>query len=201
VAVTDRLAPFLPGPLAHHDDATDTYRWVTPEHSIGRMHLWHGNAMVLARAYSYILGYGGPGLRRVADAAVLNARYLKERVRGTYDLPFDDPCMHEFVASAAGIRRRTGVKALDLAKRFIEEGFHPPTMYFPLIVEEALMVEPTETESPQTVEAMARALLHIAQEASSDPGAATAAPRTTVVSRVDEARAARELKVTWRLEP
>ncbi|HLG01753.1 MAG TPA: aminomethyl-transferring glycine dehydrogenase subunit GcvPB [Acidimicrobiia bacterium] len=200
VAVTERLAPFLPGPLVRHDDEAETYRWFTPAQSIGRMHLWHGNAMVLARAYSYILGYGGPGLRRVADAAVLNARYLKERVRGSYDFPFDDPCMHEFVASAARIRRETGVKALDLAKRFIEEGFHPPTMYFPLIVDEALMVEPTETESPQTVEAIAQALLRIAEEAATDPEAATAAPRTTVVSRVDEARAARDLKVRWRAE-
>ncbi len=200
VAVTERLAPFLPGPLATHDGGEGGYRWTMPGQSIGRIHLWHGNALVLARAYAYILGYGGEGLRRVADAAVLNARYLKERLRGTYTFPYDEPCMHEFVASAESVRKQHGVKALDLAKRFIEEGFHPPTMYFPLIVEEALMVEPTETESPQTVEAMAVALIAIAEEAATDPGAAAAAPRTTPVSRVDEALAARELRPVWRAE-
>jgi glycine dehydrogenase subunit 2 len=202
VAVSERLAPFLPGPLVAHDEVRGTYGWVTPERSIGRIHLWHGNALVLARAYAYILGYGAAGLRRVADGAVLNARYLKERVRGTYDLPYDEPCMHEFVASASRLRKAHGVKALDIAKRFIEEGFHPPTMYFPLIVDEALMVEPTETESPQTVEAMAEALLRVAAEAEADGGAAaTAAPRTTPVSRVDEARAARHLVPRWGAGP
>jgi len=201
VAVTERLAPFLPGPLVAYDEAGGSYRWETPERSIGRMHLWHGNAVVLARAYAYIAAYGGAGLRRVADAAVLNARYLKERVRGAFEFPYDEPCMHEFVASAAPTKRAHGVKALDLAKRLIEEGFHPPTMYFPLIVDEALMVEPTETESPQTVEALAQALLAVVAEAGTNPGAAEAAPRTTPVARVDEARAARDLKVTWSPHP
>jgi glycine dehydrogenase subunit 2 len=106
--------------------------------------------------------------------------------------------MHEFVASSAGLRRRRGVKALDLAKRLVEEGFHPPTMYFPLVVDEALMVEPTETESPQTVEALARALLEVAREAEADGGAAArSAPRTTPVGRVDETAAARRLRLTW----
>jgi glycine dehydrogenase subunit 2 len=129
---------------------------------------------------------------------VLNARYLKERLRGVFDFPYDEPCMHEFVASASNVKRATGVKALDLAKRLIEEGFHPPTMYFPLIVDEALMVEPTETESPQTVEAMARALERVVTEAEADGGAAArAAPRTTPVSRVDEVLAAKKLRVRW----
>ena len=171
VAVSERLAPFLPGPLPRPaPEDPDRFHWVTPDRSIGRIHGWHGNAMVLARAYAYILANGGDGLRRVAECAVLNARYLKERLRGVYDFPFDAPCMHEFVASSARLRKEHGVKALDLAKRLIEEGFHPPTMYFPLIVEEALMVEPTETESPQTVEALARALLLVAAEAEADGG-------------------------------
>jgi glycine dehydrogenase subunit 2 len=199
VAVSERLAPFLPGPLPRHRG--DRWEWVTPERSIGRIHGWHGNALVLARALAYILANGGDGLRRVAECAVLNARYLKERIRGGYDFPFDGPCMHEFVASSAGLRRRTGVKALDLAKRLVEEGFHPPTMYFPLIVEEALMVEPTETESPQSVEALARALLAVTEEAEADGGAAArSAPRTTPVGRVDETAAARRLRLTWRPE-
>ena len=197
VAVSARLAPFLPGPLSRLAGG-DRYEWVMPERSIGRIHGWHGNAMVLARAYSYILAHGGDGLRRVAEGAVLNARYLKERLRGAYGFPYDAPCMHEFVGSSARLRRTTGTKALDVAKRLIEEGFHPPTMYFPLIVEEALMVEPTETESPQTVEGLAQALLRVAAEVEEDGGAgARAAPRTTPVGRVDEAAAARHLRLTW----
>jgi glycine dehydrogenase subunit 2 len=169
-----------------------------PEQSIGRIHGWHGNALVLARAYAYILAHGADGLAEIARAAVLNARYLKERLRGTYDFPYDGPCMHEFVASSAPIKKATGVRALDLAKRLIEEGFHPPTMYFPLIVDEALMVEPTETESPQTLEALAQALLAVAAEAIEDGGAAaSAAPRTTPVGRIDEAGAARHLRLTY----
>jgi glycine cleavage system P protein (glycine dehydrogenase) subunit 2 len=199
VAVAERLAPFLPGPVPRPvPGEDDRYQWVMPEQSIGRIHGWHGNALVLARAYAYILAHGADGLPEIARTAVLNARYLKERLRGTYDFPYDGPCMHEFVASSAPLKRSTGVRALDLAKRLIEEGFHPPTMYFPLIVEEALMVEPTETESPQTVEALARAFLAIAAEAAEDGGAAaTAAPRTTPVGRIDEAGAARKLRLTW----
>jgi glycine dehydrogenase subunit 2 len=199
VAVSERLTPFLPGPRPQSVPGDpERYEWVTPERSIGRIHGWHGNALVLARAYAYILAHGGDGLRRVGDCAVLNARYLKERLREGYDFPYDGPCMHEFVASSAALRRETGTKALDLAKRLIEEGFHPPTMYFPLIVEEALMVEPTETESPQTVEALAQALLLVADEAKRDGGAtARQAPRTTPVGRVDEATAARRLRLTW----
>jgi len=199
VAVAARLAPFLPGPLPRPVPREEgRYRWEMPERSIGRIHGWHGNALVLARAYAYILAHGGDGLSEIARCAVLNARYLKERLRGVYDFPYDGPCMHEFVASSAAIKKASGARALDLAKRLIEEGFHPPTMYFPLIVDEALMVEPTETESPQTVEALARALLAVAAEAEADGGAAAAAaPRTTPVGRIDEAGAARNLRLTW----
>jgi glycine dehydrogenase subunit 2 len=198
VAVASRLAEFLPGPRPVLDPATNRYAWSTPARSIGRIHGWHGNALALARAYSYILANGADGLQRVAEAAVLNARYLKERLRDVFDFPYDEPCMHEFVASASNVKKATGVKALDLAKRLIEEGFHPPTMYFPLIVDEALMVEPTETESPQTVEAMAQAFERIVAEARADGGAAAhAAPRTTPVSRVDEVLAAKQLRLRW----
>src|SRR5207253_4962533 len=193
VAVSERLAPFLPGPRPVLQ-ADGSYGWSTPAKSIGRVHGWHGNALALARAYSYILANGGDGLRRVADAAVLNANWLRHRLRGVYDLPYDRMCMHEFVASAAGLKKRTGVKALDVAKRLLEEGFHAPTVYFPLIVEEALMIEPTETESPQTVEALAAALERIAADTGDS---AREAPRTTPVRRVDEARAARQLVPTW----
>ena len=199
VAVSARLAPYLPGPrpvrdLEASDGGAGIYRWEEPERSIGRVHSWHGNALALARAYAYILANGGDGLRRVSEAAVLNANWLRRRLHGTYEIPYDRPSMHEFVASAAGLRRRTGMRAVDVAKRLLEEGFHAPTVYFPLIVEEALMIEPTETESPQTVEALAAALERIAAGSADD---AAQAPRTAPVGRVDEARAARHLIPTW----
>jgi glycine dehydrogenase subunit 2 len=195
VAVSERLAPYLPGPRPVR--RSDGWRWEHPERSVGRVHSWHGNALALARAWSYILANGGDGLRRVTDAAVLNANWLRSRLRGPYELPYDRPCMHEFVVSAAPLRKRNGTKAIDVAKRLLEEGFHAPTVYFPLIVEEALMVEPTETESPQTLQALADAFLRIA----GDDGDARQAPRTAPVRRVDEARAARTLIPTWDARP
>jgi glycine dehydrogenase subunit 2 len=197
VAVSARLAPYLPGPVtAHTDDGT--YAWVTPERSIGRVHGWYGNALALARAYAYLLVNGADGLRRVAEGAVLNANWIRHRLRGAYDIPFDRPCMHECVVSASNLKKRAGVKALDVAKRLLEEGFHSPTVYFPLIVDEALMIEPTETESPQTLAALADALIAIAEGASEDD---REAPRTAVVRRVDEARAARTLIATFDARP
>jgi glycine dehydrogenase subunit 2 len=197
VAVTERLAPYLPGPRPVRA-GDGGFAWETPERSIGRIHAWHGNALALARAWSYLVSLGGDGLREVADIAVLNANWLRHRLRGIYDLPYDRPCMHEFVASAASLRKRTGVRALDVAKGLLEEGFHSPTVYFPLIVEEALMIEPTETESPQTVRALADALVAIAESAAAHgKDVAGAAPTTTPIGRVDEARAARTLVPTW----
>ena len=198
VAVKARLAEFLPGPLPVAGD-DGVYAWHTPERSIGRIHSFHGNSLALARAWSYILANGGDGLRRVAEGAVLNANWLRHRLRGVYDVPYDRPNMHEFVASTVSLKKGTGIRALDVAKRLLEEGFHAPTVYFPLIVEEALMIEPTETESPQTLEALAQALEKIAKEAldAGNAESAKAAPRTTPVRRVDEARAARQLIPTF----
>jgi len=192
VAVGQRLVDFLPGPRPVAADGGG-YEWQTPPKSIGRVHSWHGNALALARAYSYILACGGDGLRRVAERAVLNANWLRHRLRGVYDVPFDRPNMHEFVASTSSLKKSSGLRAVDVAKRLLEEGFHAPTTYFPLIVEEALMIEPTETESLQTLEALASALEKIAQS----PEGAQEAPRTTPVGRVDEARAARQLIPTF----
>jgi glycine dehydrogenase subunit 2 len=197
VAVSERLAAYLPGPLPVRG-SDGSFEWVTPPKSIGRVHSWHGNALALARAYSYILANGGDGLRRVAEAAVLNANWLRHRLRGIYDIPYDRPNMHEFVASTTSLKRQAGLKAIDVAKRLLEEGFHAPTVYFPLIVEEALMIEPTETESPQTLASMADALLRIAGGTADD---ARQAPRTSPVGRVDEARAARQLIPTWDARP
>jgi glycine dehydrogenase subunit 2 len=198
VAVASHLADLLPGPRPVRL-ADATFGWATPADSIGRIHSWHGNALVLLRAWTYLRLNGADGLHEVASAAVLNANWLKNRLRGTYDVPFDHPVMHECVVSAESLRKATGIRALDVAKRLLELGFHAPTVYFPLIVHEALMIEPTETESPQTVAALAEALLDIAAEARADGDAATAheAPRTTPVRRVDEARAARRLVVTY----
>jgi glycine dehydrogenase subunit 2 len=201
VAVSERLVPFLPGPRAVRlasDDQAPVYGWATPERSIGRMHTWHGNALVLARALAYILANGGDGLRRIAETAVLNANWIRQRLAGTYDVPFDRPCMHEVVLSVRTIKQAHGVRALDVAKRLLEEGFHAPTVYFPLIVDEALMIEPTETESPQTLEALAESLERIAHEAATEPeGTMAEFPHHTPVRRVDEGRAARTLIPTF----
>jgi glycine dehydrogenase subunit 2 len=193
VAVSTRLAPFLPGPQPRRG-ADGRYRWEWPEQSIGRIHSWYGNALALARAWAYILANGSDGLRRVADAAVLNANWLRHRLRGTYDLPYDRPNMHEFVASAAGLKKGKGLRAVDVAKGLLDQGFHAPTVYFPLVVEEALMIEPTETESLQTLEALAAAFEAIAAAPADE---AHEAPRATPVRRPDEARAARQLVPTW----
>jgi len=211
VAVAARLAPFLPGPRpVRLDTATagaaaggQRFGWDSPTRSIGRIHSWHGNAVVLARALAYVLVHGGDGLEQVAKLAVLNANWLRTRLSGSYDVPFDRPCMHEFVVSAASLKRRTGVRALDVAKCLLEEGFHAPTVYFPLTVEEALMIEPTETESLQTLEALAQAFERIAIEAQSVEGVESiaAAPHGTPVGRVDEARAARNLIPTYDARP
>jgi len=193
VAVTERLAPYLPGPRPV-TLGDGRFGWAEPELSIGRVHSWHGNALALARAHAYILACGGDGLRRVADMAVLNANWLRHRLAATYDVPYDRLCMHEFVVSTARLRRQRGLRATDVAKRLLEEGFHSPTVNFPLIVPEALMIEPTETESPQTLEALAQALERIVADDDPDAGRA---PRTAPVSRVDETRAARQLVPTW----
>jgi glycine dehydrogenase subunit 2 len=197
VAVCAKLAPFLPGPRPTRGEAG--YELAMPEHSIGRVHSWHGNAVVLLRAWMYLRLNGGDGLKRVSEIAVLNANWFKERLRGAYDIAYDRPVMHECVVSAKSLHHEVGLSALDVAKRLMELGFHPPTVYFPLIVEEALMVEPTETESPQTLAALADAFLQVARESREAGNAddAKAAPRTTPVGRLDEARAARKLVVTF----
>jgi glycine dehydrogenase subunit 2 len=195
VAVSARLEEFLPGPRAVRG-ANGAYEWQRPAHSIGRVHGWHGNAMVLARALAYIDVHGGDGLTRVAQLAVLNANWLRKRIEKTLPAAYDRVCMHECVLSATKLKEAYGVRGLDVAKALLEEGFHAPTVYFPLIVDEALMFEPTETESPQTLEALAEALERIEQRAIADPDSLHRAPQTTPVSRVDEARAARHLVAT-----
>jgi len=199
VAVVEHLAGFLPGPLPVRT-ADGSAIWETPPDSIGRVHGNHGNVLVVLRALAYMRALGGAGLRRVAERAVLNARYLEQMLADAYEIPFQVPCMHEFVASASAIKKQTGVRAMDIAKALLDTGFHAPTVYFPLIVGEALMIEPTETESLETVEALGEALLDIAATAFSDPDLVMQAPRHTPIGRPDDATAARHPILTWDME-
>jgi glycine dehydrogenase subunit 2 len=196
VGVVERLVPFLPVPLVDREGDRFVWRWDLPA-SIGRVRAFYGNFGVLVRAYAYIRAHGADGLREVSGHAVLNANYLLALLRDLFDVPYDRRCMHEFVVSARSLRQRTGVRALDVAKRLLDHGFHPPTVYFPLIVEEAMMVEPTETEAKETLDAFAAALEGIVAEARSDPEAVRSAPHTTPVGRLDEATAARRPVLRW----
>jgi glycine dehydrogenase subunit 2 len=200
VGVGDTLVPYLPAPrvLREDDGSFRLERYGERPTSIGRLRSFVGNTGVLVRAYAYIRAHGGSGLREVSDDAVLAANYLKHRLEGTYDIPYDRPCKHEFVASASTIKRQTGVRTLDIAKRLIDYGFHPPTIYFPLIVDEGMLIEPTETESVETLDAFADALIAIAGEARETPEVVTAAPTTAPVRRLDEALAARQPNLRWR---
>ena len=200
VGVGEALEPFLPTPRVLRDD-DGTFRLERPGErpsSIGRLRSFVGNTGVLVRAYTYIRAHGASGLREVSDDAVLAANYLKHRLAGTFDLPYDRACKHEFVASAASLKARTGVRTLDIAKRLIDFGFHPPTIYFPLIVEEGMLIEPTETESVETLDAFAEALITIAAEAEASPETVKSAPQTAPVKRLDEAAAARHPNLRWR---
>jgi glycine dehydrogenase subunit 2 len=196
LAVTDRLEPFLPAPVLVADDG-GKWRWDHDRaESIGRIHSFHGNFGINVRAYAYLRSLGPEGLRKVAERAVLNANYLRQLIAAVLPTAYPGTCMHEFVATGKGLRRN-GVRVLDLAKRLIDLGYHPPTVYFPLVVEEALMVEPTETESKETLDGLAAALEQIVGEAERDPELLRSAPKTTPVRRPDEARAARHLTVRW----
>ncbi|HUG48230.1 MAG TPA: aminomethyl-transferring glycine dehydrogenase subunit GcvPB [Candidatus Limnocylindria bacterium] len=200
VAVNETLLPYLPGPrvLRGDDGSFRLERQDERTTSIGRVRSYAGSVGVLVRAYAYLLAHGGPGLRQVSEDAVLAANYLKSRVAQAYELPYPQACKHEFVASARRLRSETGVRMLDVAKRLIDYGFHPPTIYFPLTVEESMLVEPTETESVETLDRFADALLAIAEEARSDPQALHDAPRAAPVRRLDEATAARQPDLRWR---
>ena len=203
VGVVEKLSEYLPGPTVaaagqatRGNDGQKIYAWRMPSRSIGRVKGFHGNFGILVRAYVYIRMLGPEGLRAVAENAVLNANYLQARLKTVYPVPHGErACMHEFVAQGK-LSNAPEVRALDIAKRLIDYGFHPPTNYFPLIVSEALMIEPTETESLETLDRFADALLQIAREAAEHPELLHDAPHSSPVRRLDEVRAARELKVT-----
>ena len=199
VGVGERLMPFLPTPrvLREPDGGFRVESAGERPSSIGRMRAFAGSTGVLVRAYAYIRAQGGSGLCEVSEDAVLAANYLKARLSGVLDVPFERACMHEFVASAASLKARTGVRTLDVAKRLIDYGYHPPTIYFPLTVEEAMLIEPTESESVETLDAFAEAIRCIVAEAEDDPEVLHSAPHSSPVRRLDEATAARQPNLRW----
>jgi glycine dehydrogenase subunit 2 len=195
VGVGDKIRPFLPVPrvvktergfVLHHDEPG----------SVGRIHSFYGNFGVMVKAYAYILSLGAEGLEAVARESILNANYLKSLLAPYFDVPFDRPCMHEFVISGKRLKAN-GVRTLDVAKRLLDYGFHAPTVYFPLIVEEALMIEPTETETKRDLDRFADAMKAIVQEAAVNPALLKQAPVAAPVGRLDEGKAARELRLKW----
>ncbi len=193
IAVTEQLAPYLPSPIVVQEG--DRY-WLDYDRlsSIGRVRSFFGNTGVLVRMVCYILTHGPEGLRRVSEDAVLNANYLLSRIRHILPVPHGERCMHEFVASASRLKADCGASAMDVAKRLLDYGFHAPTVYFPLIVKEALMIEPTETESRTTLDAFVEAVFRITEEA---PDLLHEAPHSTQVSRPDEVQAARQPVLRW----
>ena len=197
VGVTAALAPFLPGPIAAimdegNEEEPPLFGLVNPEQSIGRVKAFHGHFGIMVRAFTYMMMLGGNGLRAASEHAVLNANYIQARLRGTYTIPYDRICMHEFVVEGHW-GDAPGIHALDISKRLMDFGIHPPTNYFPLIVPEALMIEPTETESKETLDIFADTLIQIAEEARTNPELLQTAPHNTPFGRLDEVKAAREL--------
>ena len=189
------LAPHLPTPVVAKRGEGFVWDDDLPD-SIGRLHGNHGNVGMMVRAYTYILALGAEGLRRSTDMAVLNANYLLARLRGAFAVPIDRPVMHECIVSDRDLAE-TGVTTMDVAKRLIDHGYHPPTIYFPLIVPGAMMIEPTESESLEGLDRFADTLLSIAEEARTDPETVRTAPHHTRHRRLDETRAARKPVLRW----
>ncbi len=196
VGVAAHLVEFLPTPVVRKAGDVLSLDFDRPD-SIGPMRSFWSNFAHAVRALTYVLANGGDGLTKVSQLAVLNANYVRVKVREFLETPYDEICRHEFVASAQVLKRETGTRALDLAKALLDHGFHAPTMYFPLLVPECLMIEPTETESKETLDAFVDALRAIVETAKSDPESLLEAPKTTVVGRIDETRAARQPDLRW----
>lgn len=185
IVVSEKLAPFLPWPVV--DKEGDKYVLKKPEKSIGRVKSFYGNFSVLVKAYAYIRSHGPDGLRQVSEAAVINANYLMHHLKELYHLPYDRYCKHEFVLSGKLQKQNHGVRTLDIAKRLLDYGIHAPTVYFPLTVDEAIMIEPTETETKETLDEFISVMRKIADEAEADPEMLHSAPHVTPVGRLDEA--------------
>ena len=196
LGVVKKLIPFLPAPRITKKD--DFYKWEYNLHdSIGRVKPFFGNTGVLIRAYSYLLSVGSEGLGKISESALINANYLRKRLTGYIEIPYGERCMHEFVASTKKLEAN-GITTLDIAKRLLDYGFHSPTIYFPLIVEDSLMIEPTETETRETLDEFAEAVIKILEEARTNPEILKKAPHNTPVSRLDEVQAARKPDLRWR---
>ena len=195
VAVKERLRAYLPVPRIVKTAGVFALRDDCPK-SIGRVRSFFGNFGVLVRAYSYIISLGADGLEEASRMALLNANYIRKKLEKSYQIAYDEPCMHECIFTDR-IQHKSGVSTLDIAKRLLDYGFHPPTIYFPLVVAGALMIEPTETETPETLDGFVEAMLSIAQEAKENPELVKSAPYSTPVRRLDEARAARKPVVRW----
>lgn len=198
VGVKKSLVPYLPVPIVEKREKDYYLNYDKPE-SIGKIKSFYGNFGIMVRAYSYILSMGADGLRKVSETAVLNANYIAASLKNKYHLPFDRICMHECVFSGDN-QFKNGVSTLDIAKRLLDFGYHPPTIYFPLIVHEAFMIEPTECESLETLDQFISVMIEIAIEAEKDPDKVKGAPYTTLVSRLDEASAARKPILRWKAE-
>ncbi|MCG1022703.1 aminomethyl-transferring glycine dehydrogenase subunit GcvPB [Sutcliffiella horikoshii] len=199
VGVKADLIPYLPKPLVvKKDDGTFGFDYDRPD-SIGRVKPFYGNFGINVRAYTYIRSMGPDGLKAVTEYAVLNANYMMRRLAEHYDLPFDRHCKHEFVLSGKR-QKKLGVRTLDIAKRLLDFGYHPPTIYFPLNVEECIMIEPTETESKETLDSFIEAMIQIAREAEENPEVVQEAPHTTVIKRLDETLAARKPVLRYQKE-
>jgi len=195
VGVTEELVPYLPvSVVAKRSDGTYTLEYDRPK-SIGYIAPFYGNFSVVLKAYVYILMLGNEGLRRVAENAVLNANYVKEKLKSHYRIAFDRLCKHECVFSISDQMAQNGIRAIDIAKALIDRGFHPPTVYFPTVVPEAMMIEPTETESKETLDGFIDAMIDIAEQAGSDPEKLKAAPVNAPICRPDETAAARNLNI------
>ena len=197
VGVSAKLVEYLPVPRIVKKGKGYSWSDKFPD-TIGRMRSFYGNFNVIVKAYAYIRSLGAEGLTRTTEMAVLNANYIREKLKPYYELPYDRVCMHECVFSGKRQVAESGVHTTDIAKRLIDYGYHPPTIYFPLIVPEAIMIEPTETESKETLDAFCEAMIAIAHEAKENPGCVKNAPLTTPVSRLDEVLAARKPDVCWK---
>lgn len=198
VGVTKKLEPYLPVPRVTKINGEYELDHSGEKTSIGRVSSFYGNIGVVIKAYSYLRSVGREGLKAISENAVLNANYLMNRLKDHYHIPYERICQHEFVVSAKRQKEKYGVRALDIAKRLIDYGFHPPTVYFPLIVEEALMIEPTETESKETLDSFADAMISIAKECETDPELVKTAPHSTIVGRLDDVKAVKDLNLCYK---
>ncbi len=198
IGISERLRKYQPGPVVEYDEKNDRYYWDhdRPE-SVGKVHGFYGSFGMMVRAWVYIRMHGAEGLREISENAILNANYLMHRLKDYYELPYEGPVMHEVVFSGNRQKKENGVKTLDIAKRILDYGYHAPTVYFPLIVPECMMIEPTESESKENIDGFCDAMISIAREASENPEIVKTAPHNTETRRLDDAYAAKNINIRW----